>query len=88
MNAGPELIDWMEQTRRRANLRHLVCELQKSGVSSWSILGPLVAGVDGPTLTGLLRDDAISDALARNIEWHAHRPVGWMDTRWECALDD
>lgn len=76
------------QTRRRANLRHQVILLQKDGLTSWDLIGQLVAGVDGETLTAFLRDEPITDARARDIEWHANRPTGWMDAEWDCPLDD
>lgn len=81
-------VNLMAQTRRRANLRHLILHHQKDGLTSWDLIGELVAGVDGETLTALIRDEPITDALARDIEWHANRPMGWMDAEWECALDD
>ena len=81
-------IELMVQTRRRANLRHLVLQLQKDGLLSWQLVGQIIAGIDGETLAALLRGEPISNELARDIEWHANRPSGWLDADWDCALDD
>lgn len=82
---GPE---HMGQTRRRANLPHLVQSLDAAGVQSSSVQAGIVANISGRELDALLGGDPIPDALAREIEWAMHRPDGWLDRKAEDALDD
>jgi hypothetical protein len=76
------------QTRRRANLRHLIQLLESEGIESPSVQAGILANLTALQLQGLLEGGAIPDALAREIEWAMHRPDGWMDRRPEGGLDD
>jgi hypothetical protein len=76
------------QTRRRANLRHLIQSLNDEGIQSWSAQAAIFANMTGPQLQALMEGDPISDALAREIEWAMHRPSGWLDRPPEDTLDD
>lgn len=81
-------IEVLAQTRRRANLRHLVTLLQKDRLLSLDLVGKIIGGIDSKSLAGLLREEPISDGIARDIEWHANRPRGWLDAEWDGPLDD
>jgi hypothetical protein len=76
------------QTRRRANLRHLIQLLESEGIESPSVQAGILANLTALQLKDLLGGGAIPDALAREIEWAMHRPDGWMDRRPEDRLDD
>jgi hypothetical protein len=84
----PDASDLASQTRRRANLRHLVQSLDAAGVQSSSVQAGIVANISGRELDALLDGEPIPDALAREIEWAMHRPDGWLDRKAEDALDD
>ncbi|HXS18995.1 MAG TPA: hypothetical protein VN764_17475 [Polyangiaceae bacterium] len=76
------------QTRRRANLRHLIQSLDEEGVQSVDAKAAIVANMTGRQLQGLMEGDTISDTLAREIEWGMNRPNGWLDRQPEDVLDD
>jgi hypothetical protein len=76
------------QTRRRANLRHLIQSLDDEGIQSWSVQAGIFANMTGSELQELMDGGTISDDLAREIEWAMHRPEGWLDRHPEDALDD
>lgn len=76
------------QTRRHANLRHLIQLLDAEGIQSWAVQAAVFADMTGPQLQALMEGDTISDWLAREIEWAVHRPNGWLDKQWEDRLDD
>jgi hypothetical protein len=76
------------QTRRRANLRHLIQSLEEEGVQSASAQAAILANMTGPQLQALMDGDAISYTLAREIEWAMNRPSGWLDRDPEDVLDD
>lgn len=76
------------QTRRRANLSHLIQCLHDDGIHSTALKAEILAKTTSPSLMGLLKGGAISDALAREMEWAVNRPIGWLDRRPETALDD
>ena len=66
------------QLNRRANLRRLLAILEHEGVST--IEGQAqVFGVKQALLKNLLAGDDIADILARELEWSAQRPLGWLD---------
>lgn len=75
------------QTRRRANLRFLVLQMQRDRLESWDVLGNLLGGIPGIDLQEMLRDRPITDAEAREIEWSAQRPNGWLDRVRDGPLD-
>ncbi len=81
----PELL---LQTRRRANLRHLIQSLENEGIQSWSAQADLLANISGPELQNVMQGANVSDVLAREIEWSMHRPEGWLDRQPEDMLDD
>lgn len=76
------------QTRRRANLRHLIRSLEEEGVQSVAVQAAILANMTGPQLQALMEGDTIPDTLAREIEWAMHRPNGWLDRQPEDTLDD
>jgi hypothetical protein len=76
------------QTRRRANLRHLLQSLDREGVQSWTAQGAILANMTGLELRAMMEGALISNALAREIEWSMHRPDGWLDGQPEDTLDD
>jgi hypothetical protein len=76
------------QTRRRANLRHLLQSLDREGVQSWPAQAAIFANMTGPELRTVMEGAQISDGLAREIEWSMHRPDGWLDRQPEDMLDD
>jgi hypothetical protein len=76
------------QTRRRANLRHLIEALDREGVQSWAAQAGILADMSGPALRAVMEGGPVSNALAREIEWAMHRPNGWLDRRPEDTLDD
>jgi len=76
------------QTRRRANLRHLIQSLDQVGVQSRSLQAEIIAGMKGPDLQRIIDGGRISDAFAREVEWAMHRPHGWLDRQPEDAPDD
>jgi hypothetical protein len=76
------------QTRRRANLHHLIRSLDREGIQSWSAQAAILANMTGSELRAVMEGGTISDALAREIEWSMHRPEGWLDRQPEDVLDD
>lgn len=76
------------QTRRRANLRHLIRTLEGEGIQSWAAQAEILATMTGPQLQALIEGAPISDALAREIKWAMQRPNGWLDRQPQDMLDD
>jgi hypothetical protein len=76
------------QTRRRANLCHLIQSLGHDGVKSLAVQAGIVAALDERELQALMDGDTITEALAREIEWAMHRPKGWLDRSPDDRLDD
>jgi hypothetical protein len=70
--------------QRRANLMLIVKELGADGIVGLT-LAAKVLGTREAALRDMLNGGDISDAVARNIEWVAHKPLGWMD--WEHELE-
>jgi hypothetical protein len=63
--------------QRRANLSLIVKELGADGITGMS-LAAKVLGVREGALREMLDGGDISDAIARNVEWISHKPLGWM----------
>lgn len=78
--------DFARQTRRRANLRHLIELLHEEGIQSWHLQGAIL-GMLGADLKALIEGAAITNEVAREIEWSMHRPTGWLDRKAEDKLD-
>ncbi|APG04841.1 hypothetical protein BJI69_13690 [Luteibacter rhizovicinus DSM 16549] len=76
------------QTRRRANLHHLIQLLDGEGLQSWAARAAVMANITGAQLKAFMEGEAISDEMAREIEWSMHRPSGWLDRQPEDRLDD
>lgn len=64
--------------QRRANLVLVVKELGADGITGLP-LAAKVLGVREAALRDMLNGGDITDAVARNIEWVSHKPLGWMD---------
>lgn len=76
------------QTRRRANLRHLIQALEREGIQSWALQAGILGDISGPELQAIMADGTITDAFAREVEWAMQRPSGWLDRQPEDALDN
>lgn len=63
---------------RRANLATVLRELEADGVSSLREQADIL-GTSERVVEAILKGSSIDDALAREIEWSAHKPVYWMD---------
>jgi hypothetical protein len=64
--------------QRRTNLSLIVKELGADGITGMS-LAAKVLGVREAALREMLDGGDITDAIARNVEWVSHKPLGWMD---------
>jgi hypothetical protein len=64
--------------QRRANLALVVKELGADGIVGLT-LAAKVLGVREAALKDMLDGGDITDAVARNVEWVAHKPLGWLD---------
>lgn len=74
------------QTRRRANLRHLLQSMADEGIQSWSGQANLFAIAESQ-LRAIMDGGTIPDTLAQEIEWVMHRPNGWLDRQPDDTLD-
>jgi hypothetical protein len=63
---------------RRANLATVLRELEADGVSSLREQADIL-GTSERVVEAILKGNSMDDALAREIEWSAHKPVYWMD---------
>ena len=88
MNPSDATRDLERQTRRRANLRHLVDLLIDEGIVSDTVQGAILGNVSGDALREILAGAEISDDFAREVEWAMSRPEGWLDEKRQDALDD
>lgn len=66
------------QAIRRANLRRVMNDLAKEGIETTFHLAQ-VLGLSTHVLTRLRAGAAITDQLAREVEWAMNRPQGWLD---------
>lgn len=66
------------QAVRHANLSTVLRELETDGVVGLSLKAE-VLGTTDRVLEGILEGRAMPDELAREIEWAAQKPAGWMD---------
>ncbi|UPG88301.1 hypothetical protein L2Y96_12810 [Luteibacter aegosomaticola] len=66
------------QTRRHANLRRLLVELESDDIES-NLLVDQVLGLRTGVLASLRKGADMPDALAREIEWAMNRAPGWLD---------
>jgi hypothetical protein len=64
--------------QRRANLASILKELNSEGIVGMT-LAAQVLGLREPDLKAMLDGAPVSDATARDVEWAAHKPTGWMD---------
>lgn len=80
--------DYEQQTRRRANLRHLTNQLAEEGEVSLAAQGAALGYLTEGELRSLLDGAHISDEIAREVEWAVQRPDGWMDASRDDPLDD
>ncbi|UPG88256.1 hypothetical protein L2Y96_12585 [Luteibacter aegosomaticola] len=88
MTSSDATRDLERQTRRRANLRHLIDLLIGEGFTSAAAQGGILGNLTGEALREILAGAEISDALAREVEWSMSRPEGWLDEKRQSALDD
>jgi hypothetical protein len=69
---------------RRDNLLALLRELAWEGVETLQGQAHLL-GTPAKTLHAAIMGTAMSDAMAREIEWAAHKPKLWMDACQEAS---
>jgi hypothetical protein len=67
-----------QQAVRRANLTTVLRELETDGVFGLGLKAE-VLGTTERVLESVLEGRAMPDDLAREIEWAAQKPAGWMD---------
>jgi hypothetical protein len=67
-----------QQAVRRANLTTVLRELETDGVFGLGLKAE-VLGTTERVLESVLEGHAMPDDLAREIEWAAQKPAGWMD---------
>jgi hypothetical protein len=70
---------------RQDNLITLLRELAWEGVETLQGQAHLL-GTPAKTLHAAIMGMAMSDAMAREIEWAAHKPKLWMDANPEASL--
>jgi hypothetical protein len=66
------------QAARQANLITVLRELETDGVVGLGLKAE-VLGTTDRVLEAILEGRAMPDELAREIEWAAQKPAGWMD---------
>lgn len=71
---------------RRANLIAIVRELAWDGVDTLQGQAQLL-GTHATTLHAFIMGRAMPDAMAREIEWAAHKPALWMDKPQPSQID-
>lgn len=66
------------QEHRRANLRTLLGELDRAGLTGLDAQAALLV-TNSVNLENMLARADIGDLFARNTEWTMHRRDGWLD---------
>jgi len=66
------------QDHRRANLRALLGELARGGLTGIDAQAAFLV-TSGASLKNMLARAVIGDRFARHAEWTMHRREGWLD---------
>jgi len=66
------------QEHRRANLRTLLGELDRGGLTEIEAQAAFLV-TNSVSLESMLTSTVIGDLFARNTEWTMHRRDGWLD---------